>query len=107
MHCIKRINRWEFYGELEKISKNYEVIEKNTFPSLALAELLKDQNYDEITIVGLDLAICVLSNAVMCKSALPNAHIVVDLKGCKTLSDDIEKVAVNELKTLQVEVIDR
>lgn len=43
----------------------------------------------------------------MCKSALPNAHIVVDLKGCKTLSDDIEKVAVNELKTLQVEVIDR
>lgn len=106
-HCIKGTKGWEFYGELEKISKNYRVIEKNTFPSLALAEFLKDKNYDEITIVGLDLAICVLSNAVMCKSAFPNAHIVVDLKGCKTLSDDIEKVAVNELKTLQVEVIDR
>ena len=52
------------------------VIGKGAFPSLWLANWLKEQGYDRVELAGLVSYLCVLSNAIMVKAALPEAEIV-------------------------------
>ena len=72
-HCIKGTIGHELYGKVKKcFDKDRDVyFEKPTFPSLELANYLKDKEYEEIELCGLVSNICVLSNVVMVKSALP------------------------------------
>ena len=99
-HCISQTKGHELYGELQSLSRNHTVIEKNTFPSLMLANLLKDTAYEEVRVVG------VVTNCIMIKSALPEALIEVDTKGCASFDENLEKAALTVLeKSLQVKVI--
>ena len=55
------------------------VVDKITFGSVDLPKIIKDygESVDEIELCGLVSNICVLSNVVMVKAALPNAVIIV------------------------------
>lgn len=103
-HCIKGSKGAELFEELEEISKDYKVFEKNTFPSLELGKYLENKDYEEVTLVGLVSNICVLSNAVIVKAALPNAHIIVE----KALTDSFDKhaqeVGFEAMKNIQIEI---
>ena len=105
-HCISQTKGHELYGELQSLSRNHTVIEKNTFPSLMLANLLKDTAYEEVRVVGVVTDICVISNFIMIKSELHEALIEVDTKGCASFDENLEKAALTVLeKSLQVKVI--
>lgn len=103
-HCIKGSSGHELFGEVKNLAKGHKIFEKPTFPSLELGEWLKDKDYDEVTVCGLDLSICVLSNAVIAKAALPNAHIKVDLECSSGGDEQANKIAIEQLKRIQVEV---
>lgn len=104
-HCIKGSKGWEFYKELEEISKKHKVFVKYTFPSGELYEYLKDKDYEKITLMGLVSTICVISNAVIAKAALPNAHIVVDSKGSGSYDLVMQDKGYDIMKNLHIEVI--
>lgn len=89
-HCIDNTSGHKLYGKVATtFDKNSDVyFKKNTFPSLDLANYLKNKDYDEVTLVGLVSNICVISNAIMVKASLPNATIIVDSK----LTDSFDKV---------------
>ena len=103
-HCIENTNGHQFYQDLESISNKYPVFKKFTFGSSELLKYLETHPYKTITLVGLVSHICVLSNAVIAKSALPNAHIIVDTKGVDSFDKDLEKQAFNVLKGLHIEL---
>lgn len=71
---------------------------KNTFGSLELGNYLKDKNYDEITIVGVVSNICVISNAIIIKAALPNTKIIVDSKGIASNDLSLQQKALDIMK---------
>ena len=105
-HCIKGTFGHELHGELKELSKGCTIIEKPSFPSLELAEKLKNTSYDDVRVVGVVTDICVLSNCIMIKSALPEAVISVDTKGCASFDENLEKAALEVLnKSLQIKVI--
>lgn len=105
-HCIKGTKGHELHGELEELSKGHTIIEKPAFPSLELAEILKDKDYKDVRVVGVVTDICVLSNCIMIKSALPETVITVDTKGCASFDDKLEKEALDVLNnSLQIKVI--
>lgn len=79
------------------------MFEKPTFPSLELANYLKDKNYDEVELCGLVSNICVLTNVVMVKSALPNAHIIVDKRLTASFDEDLNNKTFDILKGIYVE----
>jgi len=89
-HCIKGTAGHQLYGELEKLKEGCVTFEKNTFPSLALANYLVNQNYEQVGVIGVVTDICVLSNAIMIKSALPNASITV-YKDCCASNDPLQE----------------
>lgn len=78
-HCLRQTPGWELYGETGKARRSGDsVIEKPAFPSLELGPWLREKGYDRIELVGLVSYICVISNAIVAKAALPEAEILVD-----------------------------
>lgn len=101
-HCIKGSQGHHLFGDLEDVASSHKVIEKATFPSLELGNYLKDKDVDEVELVGLDLSICVISNAVMAKAALPNARISVDLSCSSSGDKQAIETTIKQMERLQI-----
>ena len=56
---------------------------------------------------GLVSHICVLSNAVMVKAALPNAHITVDARLTASYDPALHQKALDVLEGIQIAVLHR
>ncbi len=108
-HCIENTNGWELYG---KVSQMFDIdkdvyFKKYTFGSLDLAKYLHEKEYQEVELVGLVSNICVLSNAVLAKSALPQAKIIVDANCTASFDDDMNNKALDILQGIHIEVLNR
>lgn len=106
-HCQKGTTGHELYGKVKSLSEDALMFEKPTFPSLELANYLIKHNYSEVELCGLVSNICVLSNAVMVKSALPNAQIIVDAKATDSFDKDLHEKSLDVMSGLHIKVINR
>lgn len=105
VHCVEGTNGHDLYGNVKnEVLENDCIFNKPTFPSLDLAIHLRDKCYDEVEVCGLVSNICVLSNVVMVRSALPNALISVDFKLTKSFDDSLNSKCFDILKGLLIEV---
>lgn len=108
IHCVEGSHGHEIEKDVLALSSNNDKkFIKYSFPSLELGIYLKDKDYQIIELCGLVSNICVLSNAVIAKSALPNAHIVVDNLATKSFDQDLHEKAMDVLEGLHVEVLNR
>ncbi len=105
-HCIKNTKGHELFPSIskEKFPQD-KTFEKNTFPSLELANYLSNKDYDSIELCGVVSNICVISNAIMVKAALPNVRIIVDSKAIASNDEKLEQEALDILKNLHIEVL--
>ncbi len=106
VHCVKGTEGWELYGEVKNSVLNDDiVIDKPAFGSLELAEILKEHNFSEVELCGLVTDICVISNAVMAKAALPESRVIVDAKACACMDENAHIIALDVMKGLQIDVV--
>lgn len=107
-HCVRGTNGWELYGDTAKqVRETDRKFEKGSFGSLALADYLKQKNYDKVEFVGLVSNICVISNAVLAKAALPESLIEVDAACTASNDDAMNEKALDVMESLQIKVINR
>ena len=95
------------YGKMDALSVDGTVIRKPSFGSIELFETMRERKYDEVELCGVVTNICVISNAILVKTALPEAKVVVDA-GCvgggdKALNDK----ALDVMAGLQIDIINR
>lgn len=107
IHCVKGSEGWKVNKKVDYLAKAIKVFEKPTFPSLDLANYLKDSDYGEVELCGLVSNICVISNAVMVKSALPNANIFIDAKATDSFDKVLQDKCFDVLEGLHIKVINR
>ena len=107
-HCIERSAGWQI-SEKIPYPQNSRSFDKFTFGSMDLGSFLKElaSAPERVELVGLCTDICVLSNAVIAKAALPNAHIVVDAACCAGVSPASHDTALAAMKAIQVEVVNQ
>lgn len=104
-HCIKGTDGWQIRAELDALRKT-EAIDKLTFGSKDLAEMLKNEgDIESITFVGLCTDICVISNVMLVKAFYPEIPLIVDAKACAGVTPESHKNALNAMKMCQVTVI--
>lgn len=103
-HCIDGTFGHKVNEKCDFLDKAIKVFKKKTFPSLELAKYLENTNYDYVELCGLVSNICVLSNAVMVKSALPNAEIVIEKIATASFDEELENKAFDVLKGLHVTI---
>lgn len=103
MHCIKGTPGHEIYGKVKKYSALVnKIYEKYTFGSLELANDVAKKNYKEITIVGLVTNICILSNALLLKAALPAANVIILQSGVDSYDKVLHQKTLDVLAGTQI-----
>lgn len=107
-HCIQGTPGWQLAPEIEELRRHTPII-KRTFGSLGLAELLRDfqarYGLAGVELVGLCTDICVISNAMVIKAALPEVPITVDSACCAGVTPESHRRALEAMKVCQIEVV--
>ena len=107
-HCIKGSFGWQISSELP-VPEKARVIDKGTFGSVDLADMLSRENaaspISEIEIVGLCTDICVISNAFLLKSYLPECNISVNSALCRGVTPQSHGNALAAMAACQINVI--
>ena len=84
-------------------------IEKPTFGSIELQNILYTINdierVEEITLMGIDTSICVLSNAILAKATLPETEVNVVANCCSSVTPESHKTALEAMKLCQINII--
>lgn len=117
-HCIEGSDGHALYGKVAtKLHDSDDVFMKPTFGSAALferlqkrqsvADALDTQPYESIELVGLVSNMCVLSNAVVARTACPNVQVIVDASCTAAPDPDMNEKALDIMEGLQIKVINR
>ena len=104
-HCIKDTPGWQLNAEVQQAltsCENVRIFEKPTFGSQLLAQHLKEMNPDNIVICGLCTDICVISNALLLRAALPETEITVKENACAGVSEDSHQAALTIMKACHI-----
>ena len=105
-HCLRGTKGWALYGRTALAKRAYDrCFEKNTFGSLELADWLRTQDYSHIELAGLVSSICVLSNAILAKAALPDAEIIIDSRLTAGPDPLLHAKALDVLRGVQVTIL--
>jgi nicotinamidase-related amidase len=107
-HCIEGTAGHRLYGETAKqIRDGDRRFYKHTFGSDELFEYLKSAPFERIEIVGLTSNICVISNAVLAKTAQPETPIVVDAECVASGDPKLHQAAIDVMIGLQIRIARR
>lgn len=115
-HCIRNTKGWELHPQIQVLREELQntvnqpiVFEKGIFGSEALAQTLRksiiDTSQTEIELVGLCTDICVLSNAILLKTYMPEVTIKVDEACCAGVTPDSHKNALEAMKMCQIQIV--
>ena len=108
VHCIKGTPGWELYGKVAQLCRDTDTsIEKIAFGSMELAAYLAANQYDQVELVGVVSNICLISDAVLAKAALPEAEIIVDASCVASNDDRLNEAALDVMASMQIRIINR
>ena len=108
-HCIRGSKGWEIRSDLAVLLKGASIYEKPTFGSTKLAEDLRaiaDKEDIELELTGLCTDICVVSNALLLKAAMPEVRISVDPACCAGVTPEKHEAALETMRSCQINVED-
>jgi len=101
-HCVKDTPGWQIHPLLSPYAKRSFV--KPGFGSPELIDYIKKGGYGHVEFVGLCTDICVVTNALMLKGALPELPVSVDAKGCAGVTPQSHQSALDTMKMCQIDV---
>lgn len=106
-HCIKGSEGYKLCDELSPLLEGKKVFRKLTFGSLELGDYLQERadQINSVEICGLVSNICVLSNAVIVKAAVPEAEVIVDSKLTASFDPKLHQATLDVLRGIQVTVL--
>jgi len=107
-HCVGGSDGWALYGRVAGLPQQGDrVFEKPAFGSAELFDFLRTEAFDSVEMVGLVSNICVMANAVLAKTALPEAMIEVDAACTASFDEALHRAALDVLEGLQIRVTNR
>ena len=120
-HCIEGTAGWSINDQVSSALKTPGLrllslpdvvagrINKVTFGSIEMMkhvqELSQQHTITKVTLIGLCTDICVISNAMLMQTALPEAQIVVDAKCCAGVTPESHLTALSAMRSCQIEII--
>ncbi len=102
-HCIVGTKGWEITEALAV--EDATILDKPTFGSTKLAHYItRLPDLEEVCLVGLCTDICVISNAMLVKAALPEVLVSVDASCCAGVTPQSHLNALEAMKMCQIQV---
>ena len=109
-HCIKGTEGHEICDEIKAVVDldKYKTYEKLTFGSSELASDLNHGIYDaveSVTLVGLCTDICVISNAMICKTFMTETPIYIAADCCAGVTPESHENALKAMEMCQIKIV--
>lgn len=110
-HCIYGSEGWNLLSELDQYARDNHcmIFDKPTFGSTQLAGFVSGvdrmTHIDEIELIGVCTDICVITNALLLKTALPETTITVNASYCAGVTPQSHLTALEAMKACQIKVI--
>lgn len=110
-HCVKGTHGHSLHPQIAALKKieGAKMFEKTTFGSTALAAYLKEyaatHPVEEIAFLGICTDICVVSNALLVKAALPEIAIVVHSSACAGVTPAKHTAALETMGSCQIAIL--
>ena len=108
VHCVRGTEGWRIRPDIEALLKGAKIYEKPTFGSWKMAQDLREISESEeisVEMVGLCTDICVVSNALLLKAAMPEVEISVDASCCAGVTPEKHLAALETMRSCQIRVI--
>ena len=106
-HCIRGTEGWQVRADIAELLTEARVYDKPTFGSTALAADLKElaeKEEIELELIGLCTDICVVSNALLLKAAMPEVKISVDAACCAGVTPAKHEAALETMRSCQINI---
>jgi len=103
MHCIMGTPGAELYGRMNDYRSKGRLIRKSTHGSDELMSLLR--SFDEIELCGVETETDVLANAIIARTANPEAKVIIRQNCVASRNSDLAEEALDVLAGIGVEVI--
>lgn len=108
-HCIRNTKGWEINPEIREALGDCTLVEKPTFGSVRLMEMIRNsvEPGQKVTIelIGLCTDICVVSNAMLLKAALPEAEMQVSAACCAGVTPAKHQAALETMASCQIDIL--
>ena len=107
VHCVRGTPGWELESRVQQALRGAEIVNKPTFGSTVLANMLAqiaEQEEIEVTLVGLCTDICVVSNALLIKAFLPEVPVKVIASCCAGVTPESHQKALDMMSMCQVTI---
>lgn len=105
VHCQRGTDGWEIYGSLRSLSEKARIFYKGTFGSRELADTLAAEGYGRVEVCGVATNICVIVNAVLIKTAMPETSVVVDAALVASYDRELGNAALRTMASICIDVV--
>ena len=109
-HCIRGTEGWQLNPQIrEALGENCTLVEKPTFGSVLLPQLVAERVKPEepltIELLGLCTDICVVSNALLLKAHFPEATVQVSAVCCAGVTPEKHRAALETMASCQIDIL--
>lgn len=115
-HCVSGSHGWELNKKIAGAAtdKNAIIIDKPSFGSLELADVIKNISNEagragdrlkSIELIGICTDICVISNALILKAAFPELPISVKADCCAGVTPASHDNALSSMAACQIDIV--
>ena len=109
-HCVEGTEGWQIVDKLmDVLLGKCTFVNKPTFGSYDLIDILNEDfnenDPEEIILVGYDLSICVMANAILLRAKYPNIKISVNVDLCGDIDKNAFDAAIKILQMQQIDII--
>ncbi len=107
-HCISGTNGHRLFGKVAQVRDDSDrFFHKNSFGSDELYTYLKNAHYSSIELVGVVTNICVISNAVLAKTAQPEIDVIVDASCVASNDKFLNEAALRVMESMQIKITNK
>ena len=108
-HCIRGTEGWALNPVIREAAGDCLLLEKPTFGSVRLPELIAEELEDgdtlKLVLIGLCTDICVISNALLLKARFPAAELSVNPRCCAGVTPEKHEAALEVMRSCQIDLI--
>jgi len=104
-HCIAGTPGYELDSRIRGLAEGCRIFDKTGFGSFELAEYIASLSPDEVEMAGVATNICVLSNAVLIRTAAPYARVFVDRECVASYDEKLGSEALDVMESICVDLV--
>lgn len=113
-HCIDNSGGWQLVEKIERrraersgqFGRTSFVVYKDSFGAPLLCDVIRDLEVKTIQLVGVCTDICVLANALLVRSLLPEVRVFVDPACCAGTSPRAHMAALEIMRKCCIDIIE-